>query len=151
MPGGVMTEKADFWAQFGPARTVSLDDASSSRMMMETGAEAPNPMGGGSGDAGEDAQPSEESEPAAESVTFTSDDGGTTITFNPDGTYVFALPSMNVEDVGTYTYEGGVLTVTNSAGTEVTAEGDTLVFHYVSAMSDQLVGDFTIAAADMAG
>ncbi len=90
-----------------------------------------------------------EEPPAAEGLTVTSDDGGTTITFNPDGTYVFALPSMGVEDTGTYTYEGGVLTVTNANGVAATAEGDPLKLHYVSSMSDQLVGDFTIAAADL--
>ncbi len=86
---------------------------------------------------------------AGEGVTFTSDDGGTTITFNADGTYVFKFESYGVEDPGTYTYEGGVLTVTNANGDAVTAEGDPLKLHYVSSMSDQLTGDFTIAAADL--
>ncbi len=90
-----------------------------------------------------------ETTPAA-GVTFTSDDGGTTLTFSADGTYTFAMPSMEgVQESGTYTYESGVLTVTNGNDVSVTAEGDPLVFHYVSAMSDQLVGDFTIPAADL--
>ena len=83
------------------------------------------------------------------SVTITSDDEATTMTFYADGTYLFAFAAYGVEDPGTYTYENGVLTVTNSAGTEMTAEGDPLKLHYVSGVSDMLTGDFTIPAADL--
>ncbi len=55
----------------------------------------------------------------------------------------------SVEDMGTYTYEGGALTVTNANGLEMTAEGDPMKLHYVTAVSDQLTGDFTINAADL--
>lgn len=48
MPGGVMTEKEAFWAQYGSAMSVSIDDASQSRMMLTTGAAAANPIGGSS-------------------------------------------------------------------------------------------------------
>ena len=81
-------------------------------------------------------------------VTITSDDGGTTITFNADGNYVFAFESFGVEDKGSYTFDGTTLTITNANGTVVTAEGDPLTFHYVSAVSDLLTGDFTVSAAD---
>ena len=77
---------------------------------------------------------------------FPSDDGATTMTFLDDGTYVFAFEAYGIEDAGTYTFAGGVLTVTNVNGDEVTAEGDPLTFHYVSGVSDQLTGDFTIPA-----
>ena len=86
----------------------------------------------------------------AAGLVVPSDDGATKITFNGDGTYVFAFEQYNVEDAGTYTYEGGVLTVTNANGVAATAEGDPLKLHYVSAVSDQLSGDFTINAADLA-
>lgn len=33
LPGGIMTEKEDFWAQYGAARTVYIDDASTSKMV----------------------------------------------------------------------------------------------------------------------
>lgn len=87
--------------------------------------------------------------PAGESVTVTSDDGNTTFTFNADGTYVFAFEAYGIEDPGTFTYENGVLTITNSAGAEVTADGDPLKFHYVSGINEQLTGDFTVAAGDV--
>ena len=86
---------------------------------------------------------------AAEGLVVTSDDGGTTMTFNPDGSYVFAFAAYNIEDAGTYAYDGATLTVTNANGAEATAEGDPLKLHYVSAVSDQLAGDFTIPAADL--
>lgn len=154
MPGAVMTEQADFWAMFGSARTVRLDDASQSRMLLETGAADPYPIGGKSGDQ-EDNQPSQEpepsQEPSAEGLTVSSDDAATTMTFNPDGTYVFSFESYGVEDKGTYTYEGGKLTLVNANGTEAVAEGDPLKMHYVTSVSDQLTGDFTIAATDLSG
>ena len=84
------------------------------------------------------------------SLVINSADGGTVITFKADGTYVFAFPAYGVEDAGTYTYENGTLTVTNSAGTAVTAEGDSMTFTYVSAVSDQLTGEFTVPATAVA-
>lgn len=33
LPGGIMTEKEDFWTQFGAARTVYIDDAATSKMV----------------------------------------------------------------------------------------------------------------------
>lgn len=71
------------------------------------------------------------------------------MTFNADGTYVFFFESYGVEDAGTWTYEGGKLVLTNSNGTEAAAEGDPMKLHYVTAVSDQLTGDFTINAADL--
>jgi hypothetical protein len=79
--------------------------------------------------------------------TIKSDDGSTQITFNSDGTYVFEFPDYNVEDAGTYTYDGSTLTVTNANGDEMTADSDPLTLHYVSSLSDALTGDFTIDAA----
>lgn len=132
----------------GPARTVSLDDASGNRMSVDTGAAPPNEPGGKE----EDGAPKPSEEPdgeVTEIVTVSSDDGATTLTFNSDGTYRFFFELHSIEDKGTYTYVGGVLTVTNANGLEMTAEGDPLKLHYVTAVSDQLTGDFTISAADL--
>ena len=95
-------------------------------------------------------QPAEEAAPAAEAAVIPSDDGGTEMVFNPDGTYVFKFAAYNIEDAGTYTYDNGALKVVNAADTEMTAEGDPLKLHYVSAVSDQLTGDFTIPADALA-
>ncbi len=84
----------------------------------------------------------------AEPLVITSDDGGTTMTFNPDGTYVFAFEAHGIKDPGTWAYEDGKLIVTNANDAEAEAEGDPLKLHYVSSVSDQLVGDFTIPADD---
>ena len=74
-----------------------------------------------------------------------SDDGATQISFNPDGTYLFEFPAYSVQDAGTYVWADGVLTVVNANGLEMTMEDGKL--HYISSMSDQLVGDFTIDTA----
>ncbi len=95
------------------------------------------------------AQPSSGAAQASEITTVPSDDGATTLTFYSDGTYRFFFELHSIEDKGIYTYEGGVLTVTNANGLEMTAEGDPLKLHYVTAVSDQLTGDFTISAADL--
>ena len=91
-----------------------------------------------------------EEEPAGDSLVVTSDDGATTFTFYADGTYVFAFADYGVEDPGTYTYDGATLVITDKNGAETTAEGDPLKFHYVFSDSDQLTGDFTVNAADLA-
>ena len=82
-------------------------------------------------------------------LTVTSDDGATTFTFYADGTAKFEFAAYGVEDAATWSYEGGTLTVTNAGGTEMTATGDPLKLHYVTSISDQLTGDFTISAADL--
>lgn len=64
--------------------------------------------------------------------------------------YVFAFESYGVEDKGNFTYDGSTLTITNTNGSVVTTEGDPLTFHYVSAVSDLLTGDFTVSAAELA-
>ena len=84
-----------------------------------------------------------------EPVTITSDDGATTLTFNPDGTFTFFFEAYGVEEAGTWSYENGVLTVTNPNGDAVTAEGDPMALHYVTAVSDQLAGDYTIPVSEL--
>ncbi len=123
-------------------------------MNVDTGAAPPNEPGGKEEDGAP--KPSEEPAPSLEPdvevteiVTVSSDDGATTLTFYSDGTYRFFFELHSIEDKGTYTYEDGVLTVTNVNGLEMTAEGDPLKLHYVTAVSDQLTGDFTISAADL--
>ena len=82
----------------------------------------------------------------AEGVTVISEDGSTTLTFRADGSYRFFFEAYGVEDLGTYTYADGLLTLLNAAGAESAAGGDPLKLHYVSAVSDQLTGDYTISA-----
>lgn len=77
------------------------------------------------------------------SVTITSDDGGTTMTLNPDGIYRFLFEAYSIEDLGTYTYENGVLTLTDKYGKTSVGEGDPIKLHYVYSDSDQLTGDYT--------
>ena len=98
-------------------------------------------------------QPAEEA-PAAEAAAalavIPSDDGGTEMTFNTDGTYVFKFASYNIEDPGAWTYENGVLTLTDKNGKQSTGEGDPIKLHYTYSDSDQLTGDYTIPAETFA-
>ena len=98
-------------------------------------------------------EPEETEEPAAapEGVTITSDDGGTTMTFYPTGTYQFDFAAYGISDAGTYTYVDGVLTLTDVNGVAYTAEGDPLKLHYgYSGAPDQLTGEYTIPAEALA-
>ena len=80
-----------------------------------------------------------------QSVTIVSDDEGTKMTFNSDGTYCFDFESYSIVDAGTWSFENGVLTVKDVNGVEYTAEGETLHLHYgYSGAPDQLTGEFTI-------
>ncbi|MBR1683946.1 MAG: hypothetical protein IJ708_02330, partial [Clostridia bacterium] len=85
-----------------------------------------------------------EAAPSADSAVIPSTDGGTTATFHPDGTFVFDFEAYGIQEIGTWTFEGGKLTVTNPDGLEAVAEGDPLLLHYVSAASEMLSGDFEI-------
>ena len=100
---------------------------------------------------GENAEGTEEAaeDAAAWSVTVPSEDEATKLTFNGDGSYVFAFDAYGIEDAGTYTYEDGVLTLTDANGKETKAEGDPLEFVYTYSQSDQLTGSFKVAAADL--
>lgn len=153
MPGGIQTEQADFFAQFGPARTVQLDDATPNRMTLDTGAMPPNTVKGSeeSQEPAPSEEPSPSEAPSSEGVTIASDDGATTLTFYADGTYRFFFEQHKIEDTGTYTYDGSRLSLINANGTEAAAEGDPMKLHYVSAVNEQLTGDFTINAADLTG
>ena len=84
--------------------------------------------------------------PAAEPIVIPSDDGGTEMTFNADGTYRFWFEAYSIEDLGTYTYENGVLTLTDKNGKTSVGEGDPIKLHYTYSGSDQLTGDYTIPA-----
>ncbi len=83
-------------------------------------------------------------------VEIPSDDGATRMVFSSDGTYAFFFDSYNIEDVGAYTFADGVLTLIDENGKETKAEGDPLHLHYAYSKSDQLTGDFTITASDLA-
>ncbi len=81
-------------------------------------------------------------------ATIVSDDEGTKMTFNADGTYRFDFESYLIVDEGSYTYEDGVLTLKDVNGVEYTAEGDPLHLHYgYSGSPDLLTGEYTIDPA----
>ncbi|MBR2288199.1 MAG: hypothetical protein IJ865_08130, partial [Clostridia bacterium] len=81
---------------------------------------------------------------SAEPAVIPSTDGGTTATFQPDGAFVFDFETYSIQEVGTWTFEDGKLTVVNPNGLEAVAEGDPLLLHYVSAASDMLTGDYEV-------
>ena len=81
------------------------------------------------------------------SATVISNDTGTSMYFFPDGTYRFWFEPYSIEDLGTWTFENGVLTLTDAKGAQSTAEGDPLRLHYAYSESDQLTGDYTIPAS----
>ncbi len=60
----------------------------------------------------------ETSEHVGEEFTLTSADGGSTITFSPDGTYRFLAKDTGAEETGTYSYVDKVLLLTGADGTE---------------------------------
>lgn len=141
------------WARADADAASGADDGSGAGSGMESvsnaaGTEGESASNAAAGTEGESASGSEGSE-AAEGLVITSDDGATTFTFYADGTYLFAFEAYGIEDAGSYSYDGETLTITdaNGAGTEVT--GDPFKLHYVSSVSDQLTGDFTIAAAEL--
>ena len=86
----------------------------------------------------------------AEPAVIPSDDGGTEMTFNPDGTYRFWFAAYSIEDLGAWTYENGVLTLTDKNGKASSGEGDPIKLHYAYSGSDQLTGDYTIPASTFA-
>ncbi len=88
-------------------------------------------------------------QPAGETAEaeVASDDGATSMTFRADGTFRFFFEKYNLSEEGTYTFENGVLTVINPNGAAVSAEGDPLKLHYVTAKNDQLTGDYTLPAS----
>ena len=87
--------------------TVKTDDLEAEAApAAEAGAEETPAAGAADADAAEaDAAEAsgEDKAVAAEPLVVTSDDGGTKMTFNPDGTYVFAFEAHNIEDPGTWT------------------------------------------------
>lgn len=42
-----------------------------------------------------------------------------------------------------------MITDANGSETVSSTDGDSIVFHYVCSQSDQLTGDYTVAAADL--
>ncbi len=86
----------------------------------------------------------------AEPAVIPSDDGGTEMTFNPDGTYRFWFAAYSIEDLGTWIYADGILTLTDKNGKQSIGEGDPIKLHYAYSDSDQLIGDYTIPASTFA-
>ena len=46
------------------------------------------------------------------------------MTFNPDGSYRFWFAPYSIEDLGTWAYENGVLTLTDKNDKQSVGEGD---------------------------
>ena len=88
-----------------------------------------------------------------ELLAIPSDDESTTFTLFDNGTYEFYFASYDVKDNGTYAYDvdSQTLTITDANGKETTStvDGDNVKFHYEYSESDQLTGDFTVAAATL--
>ena len=88
-----------------------------------------------------------------ELIAIPSDDEATTFTLFDNGTYEFYFASYDVKDNGTYTYaaDSQTLTITDANGKETTStvDGANVKFHYEYSESDQLTGDFTVAAATL--
>ena len=82
----------------------------------------------------------------AEPAVIPSDDGGTEMAFNPDGSYRFWFSAYSIEDLGTWAFDNGVLTLTDKNGKQSIGEGDPIKLHYTYSDSDQLTGDYTIPA-----
>ncbi len=107
-----------------------------------------------SDDTGADEGTDAASTTAAELIEISSDDDATSFTLYDDGSYRFYFESYQIEDLGTYTYDAATstLTITDANGTETvsTTDGDNVVFQYVYSQSEELTGDFTVAAEDLA-
>lgn len=100
----------------------------------------------------EAAEKTESGKPAGEAVLeIPSDDQGTKFVLYADGAYAFIFESYDITDMGTFTYADGVLTITdkNGAVTTSAADGNNVKFSYAYSDSDQLTGDYTVAAADL--
>lgn len=101
---------------------------------------------------GEDTQ-AEEPSLGSELLAIPSDDTGTTFTLTDNGTYEFVFPDYGISDIGSYVYdaESSTLTLTDANGKETVSsvDGDNVVFHYEYSQSDQLTGDYTVAAAEL--
>lgn len=69
-----------------------------------------------------------------------------------DGAYRFAFTTYNTEEFGTWTFESGVLTITDANGKITVSEldGDAISFTYVSAASELLNQSYTGSAAALA-
>ena len=93
--------------------------------------------------------PQQQEENANVKAEVASVDGATTLTFYQDGTYLFYFAQYQVEDRGTYTYDGTVLTLINANDLSMEAQGDPLELHYEASQSDMLTGDYSIPAADL--
>ena len=77
--------------------------------------------------------------------------GTCTLDFYKNGQYKFVLPSMNVSEVGTWTWSSWTMKVKTPKNKEYTATMDdathALKLHYVSDMSERLYEDFTCEAS----
>ena len=65
---------------------------------------------------------------AAEAFTVATDDGTAEITFNPDGTYLFTMPELGLEETGVYEYayeseKSAKLNLTSAAGNKMSGKG----------------------------
>lgn len=84
--------------------------------------------------------------------SFTPTNPAITFDLYSDGTYTFAFTTYNTSESGTWSFKGGILTITDPAGnvTTSTLSGDAMSFHYVFSSSDQLTQDYTGSASALA-
>lgn len=96
----------------------------------------------------------DELETGNELIAIQSDDEGTSFTLYDNGTYEFFFEAYDIRDIGTYTYDtkAQILSMIDANGKETVSslEGNNMIFHYMYSASDQLTGDYTVAAADLA-
>ena len=74
-------------------------------------------------------------------------DGLTEIIFNPDGTYRFRLDVISIEDLGTWKYDNGILTLTDTNGKTSIGTGNPIKLHYsYYSGGDQISFDYSFPA-----
>ena len=82
---------------------------------------------------------------AAFRVEYRSFDPGSELTLNKDGSYLFSVPTEEIEEQGSYRYEDGVLTLTDKSGRQITAQGNPIKLHYAPAANSEIAAHYTIS------
>ena len=83
-------------------------------------------------------------------LTNGSPGAGAKMTLRDDGSYVFTAEAQGIREEGAYSYENGVLTLTDAEGREFRAEGEQMKLRYTSS-AGSLDRSFSIPAAALSG
>ena len=83
----------------------------------------------------------ETSDHVGEAFTIASTDGASSITFRPDGAYVFRALNDGVDETGVYAYVDKVLTLTPAGGEEIKVGKTSSKLRYTSAVADPATGE----------